>query len=241
MHQRGLLMWWAGAFAVVALLIVGGPVASLLSSPPPALSATAPAEANTSATTSTSPVGSATAQADASDGGPAADVPTTAPQGRTGRTWLTGSALSSRIGGFDYRWFPDGHIEPDAAWVRANIVTEQMPIIGAMTCNRIIFPQLRAALNEIQRRGLASLIKPEQYAGCYVPRFIDRDPSSPISLHTFGIAFDLNTATNQLGTAGDMDPRIVEIFQRWGFSWGGNWTTRPDPMHFELYALESSG
>jgi hypothetical protein len=29
-----------------------------------------------------------------------------------------------------------------------------------------------------------------------------------------------------------MDPRVVEIFQRWGFNWGGLWE-RPDPMHFE--------
>jgi hypothetical protein len=33
-----------------------------------------------------------------------------------------------------------------------------------------------------------------------------------------------------------MDPRIVEIFDRWGFVWGGRWST-PDGMHFELGAL----
>jgi hypothetical protein len=29
-----------------------------------------------------------------------------------------------------------------------------------------------------------------------------------------------------------MDPRIVDIFRRWGFAWGGTWV-RPDGMHFE--------
>ena len=48
-----------------------------------------------------------------------------------------------------------------------------------------------------------------------------------------GNAVDLNVSTNQLGTEGDMPPRIVEIFERWGFVWGGDWS-RPDPMHFEL-------
>ncbi|HWL66491.1 MAG TPA: M15 family metallopeptidase [Actinomycetota bacterium] len=33
-----------------------------------------------------------------------------------------------------------------------------------------------------------------------------------------------------------MDPRIVEIFAKWGFAWGGHWST-PDPMHFELSRL----
>ncbi|GAA4120791.1 hypothetical protein GCM10022215_24840 [Nocardioides fonticola] len=242
MHQRPVLLWWVGAFAVVGLLIVGGPVAALLSGPPPALSATTAIDPLTGmpvAPATVAPVGDATAAAQGSDGGAASEVPTAAPTGGTGRTWLTGTDLGARIGGFSYRWYPDGSITPDPAWVRANIVTEQVPIIGSMTCHRLIFPQLRAALREIQRDGLASLIKTDQYAGCYVPRFIDRDPSRSLSLHSFGIAFDLNTATNQLGTAGDMDPRLVAIFQKWGFAWGGNWTSRPDPMHFELYALES--
>lgn len=249
MNQRGVLLWWAGAFAVVGLLIVGGPIAALLSPPPPSLTAAStgvdpltgmPLAATSPAPGAVEPVGDASAaEVAGSDGGTAAPSPTATPTGGTGRTWLTGTDLGQQIGGFSYRWFPDGSIEPDPAWVRANIVTEQVPIIGSMTCHRLIFPQLRAALREIERDGLAPLIRTSEYAGCFVPRFIDRDPTRSLSLHSFGIAFDLNTATNQLGTAGDMDPRLVAIFQKWGFSWGGNWTSRPDPMHFELYALES--
>ena len=43
--------------------------------------------------------------------------------------------------------------------------------------------------------------------------------------------------TNQRGTRGDMDPRVVAIFERWGFRWGGTFHTVPDPMHFELAVL----
>jgi hypothetical protein len=28
------------------------------------------------------------------------------------------------------------------------------------------------------------------------------------------------------------DPRLVEIFQQWGFTWGGQWLVS-DPAHFE--------
>lgn len=245
MHQRGILVWWAGAAAVLGLLIVGGPLAHLLTSPPPVLrsevSAVGP---NGAAAGRAEPIGRAGSAGTAvplrSDGGTAAPTeapPTAAPSGGVARTWLTGSALGSRIGGFSYRWYEDGHIDPDPAWVRANIVTASVPILGRVTCHRMIVPQLRAALAEVRREGLASLIRVGEYAGCYNPRFIDRDPSRPLSLHAFGIAFDLNTSTNQLGTKGDMDPRIVAIMNRWGFAWGGAWTTRPDPMHFELYAL----
>jgi hypothetical protein len=31
-----------------------------------------------------------------------------------------------------------------------------------------------------------------------------------------------------------MHPDVVAIFQKWGFAWGGFWSPRPDPMHFEL-------
>jgi hypothetical protein len=55
-------------------------------------------------------------------------------------------------------------------------------------------------------------------------------------MHAFGLAVDLNVSSNQLGTKGNIDPRVVEIFERWGFAWGGRWSP-PDPMHFELARL----
>jgi len=148
--------------------------------------------------------------------------------------FLTGSRAARAFGAFSYRYFPDGTIQPDARWVRENITTGRVPILGTVTCHRLLFPQLRGALRDVQRAGLAS--KLSSYNGCYVPRFMERDPSHPISLHTWGIAIDLDAATNQRGTRGTMDPRIVQIFKRWGFRWGGDWSWT-DPMHFELGAL----
>ncbi|HYP24402.1 MAG TPA: M15 family metallopeptidase, partial [Actinomycetota bacterium] len=143
---------------------------------------------------------------------------------------LVGSSSGGLIGTLHFEVAEDGFIRPDPAWVAANIAHADMPIIGSVTCHRLLIPQLHAALAEVEEAGLAGEIY--EYNGCYVPRFIDRDPSKPLSMHAFGLAIDLNTATNQLGTEGDMDPRVVEIFERWGFVWGGRWS-RPDPMHFE--------
>ena len=125
---------------------------------------------------------------------------------------------------------------PDPAWVAANIRTGGIPIIGRVTCNRVLFPQLRAALLELVERGLASRINSSDYGGCYVPRYIGHDPSKGLSTHTWGIAVDLNVATNQRGTAGQMDPQVVAVFKKWGFAWGGDWQYT-DPMHFELAAI----
>jgi len=148
--------------------------------------------------------------------------------------FLTGSRAARAFGAFSYRYHDDGTIEPDARWVADNIRYSRLPLIGLVQCHRLTIPQLRGALAEIEAAGLGAEIR--SYSGCYVPRFIERNPTRPVSLHTWGIAFDINVATNQLGTKGDMDPRVVAIFERWGFRWGGRWDL-PDPMHFELGAL----
>jgi hypothetical protein len=144
-------------------------------------------------------------------------------------------ASGSVIGAMRFRILKDGFIEPDDAWVAANIARAEVALLGAVTCHRLVIPQLHAAMTEIANEGLADEVR--QYGGCYVPRFIDRDPKKSLSMHAFGLAFDINTSTNQLGTEGDMHPRVVEILERWGFEWGGHWRPRPDPMHFELVRL----
>ena len=45
-------------------------------------------------------------------------------------------------------------------------------------------------------------------------------------------AVDLNVAGNPTGLASAQDPRLVEVMERWGFTWGGRWLV-PDPAHFE--------
>jgi hypothetical protein len=147
---------------------------------------------------------------------------------------LTGTGAD--FGSFTYTYTPDGSIQPDPAWVSEYIRTESVPILGSVTCHKLMLPQLRAALQQVVNSGLADKINPGEYGGCYVPRFIASDPSNPVSLHTWGIAIDLNVPGNQRGTAGEIDRRVVAIFKSWGFAWGGDWDYT-DPMHFELARL----
>ena len=118
----------------------------------------------------------------------------------------------------------------DPEWKAANIETKNLPIIGTTTCNKLMWEPLEGALNQIQSEGLAyTLSKKEYYSngGCYAPRRITRvNAGGALSRHTWGIAIDINTRSNY-------HPRVVEIFNDWGFAWGGTWTS-PDPMHFEL-------
>lgn len=144
------------------------------------------------------------------------------------------------VGAGSYRFEPfryidhgDGMITIDPAWVRKWIVSADVPIFGVARCHRLMMPQLIAALREVEAAGLAGLIDPRDYGGCWVPRHILFNPSRALSMHAWGLAVDFNVRTNGYGATPQLDRRIVEIFQRWGFKWGGDWET-PDGMHFEL-------
>lgn len=150
----------------------------------------------------------------------------------------TGGTLGSVVGTFRYRVIGGGRIAPESSWVVANIRTEVVPILGAVTCHRDLFPQLRAALLEVQSQGLSAEINPDEYAGCYYPRFIANTTS--LSNHSFGLALDLNVPGNGRGTVGEISRDVVAIFKKWGFGWGGDWRYT-DPMHFELSEVTRPG
>jgi hypothetical protein len=156
---------------------------------------------------------------------------------KTKRAFLGDGATRAQFEPFDYVDLGDGMIRINPSWVRRNIATAQVPIFnGPVKCHRLIIPQLRGALQEVKDKGLAGEINPGQYAGCYVPRHILFNPARPLSMHAWGLALDFNVATNAYGATPQMDQRVVDIFQKWGFNWGGYWST-PDGMHFELGRL----
>lgn len=134
--------------------------------------------------------------------------------------------------------YGDDWIRLDPAFLRRYIVTRRVPILGSVTCHRAMIGPLRAALGELARRGLSRLVNPGDYAGCHAPRRIQ--PRGQLSLHAWGVAIDLNASDNPFMGRSRQDRRLVRTMQRHGFTWGGEWPTRPDPMHFELRGREKS-
>jgi len=125
------------------------------------------------------------------------------------------------------------YLTVDPRWYDAHIVTRTVPILGSVTCNRALFPALTGALTDVQKAGLGDEL--HVYSGCYAARTVARRPTAPPSQHAYGAAIDINAPENPYGAQPRMDPRIVRIFQRWGFLWGGRFLT-PDGMHFEYGA-----
>ena len=152
------------------------------------------------------------------------------------------AATKVALGEFAYQVAPDGRVLIDPAWVAANIsgggVRTEFQSIGVVAaCHVKIRAALQDALHDIAEAGLTpafDLANTNQYGGCYVPRFnrIGGAIGGSLSRHTWGMAFDMNTVTNAQGTVPQLDCRVVRIFRRHGFAWGGNFT-RPDGMHFE--------
>ena len=74
--------------------------------------------------------------------------------------------------------------------------------------------------------------RPSAISSRIAPRHINRFPTAGLSHHSWGIALDINVPQNPFGAEPDQDPDMVEVFERWGFIWGGDFIL-PDGMHFE--------
>jgi hypothetical protein len=131
-----------------------------------------------------------------------------------------------------------GYIEVDPEWRRTHLATTRIPLLGPVTCHRGIVPQLRRAMAELRSAGLGRLIR--TFNGCFVPRFISRDPTAMLSHHTWGIAFDMNLVGNYYGDPPHQDRRLVATLERWGFLWGGLFVV-PDGNHFEYRRSPAAG
>ena len=90
-----------------------------------------------------------------------------------------------------------------------------------------------------ENAGLLSKIL--TFDGAYNPRYIRGGAKNQIlSNHAFATAFDINYAWNKLGaepaTFGQEGCvyELVPIAHRFGFYWGGHFSTRKDGMHFEV-------
>ena len=126
----------------------------------------------------------------------------------------------------------------DPGWVDANIVTRRVPLLGRVTCHRLLLGPLTDALTEIRAEGLADTIR--IYSGCWAARTVQRSPTAPPSQHAYGAAIDINAPFSPFGAPPNFDPRAVAIFEAHGFRWGGPFLI-PDGHHFEWGRLQPPG
>jgi D-alanyl-D-alanine carboxypeptidase/Putative peptidoglycan binding domain/Predicted Peptidoglycan domain len=157
------------------------------------------------------------------------------------------------FGAFDYVSAPEPK-NPEAirilgTWERDNIVSVPVPQLGkalgknrrTMQFHRLGASQLQGLWAEWDTAGLLGNIL--TYDGSFNARFVIGS-RTVLSNHAFGSAFDINEPYNKLGhrpaLVGEKGcvRELVGIANKWGFFWGGHYSSRLDGMHFEIAFLK---
>jgi hypothetical protein len=156
---------------------------------------------------------------------------------------LSMAETKAALGEFDFYYAglsASGWTSMNANWVRTYLPAgrDRYPTGILAKCNKVVKADLAAALQEVVNSGLAGAIdaaNANRYGGCATGqvRFARITQAlGSVSRHSWGQPLDTNTTSNCQGCVPRMDCRVVRIFRKHGFAWGGNFLT-PDGMHFE--------
>lgn len=99
-------------------------------------------------------------------------------------------------------------------------------------CNKLMVGPLTQAFTNLIERGFVKELK--TWDGCFNIR--NKRGLKSHSLHSWGIAVDVNAAWNGLGREPQLSAGFVKCFTDAGFNWGGTWT-RKDGMHFQIASI----
>jgi len=148
------------------------------------------------------------------------------------------STVKKLLGEFAFRPAGGSNIQVDSRWSMNKILwRHSFTDVGLRSsCHKVVVTAIQNALTEIRQAGLArkiNLQNSNRYGGCFTGRYnrMSGTFGAP-SRHSYGMALDINTVTNTQGAIPQMDCRVVRIFRKWGFAWGGNFWPA-DGMHFE--------
>ncbi len=97
-------------------------------------------------------------------------------------------------------------------------------------CNKDMVAPLTAAFKALIATGCVTELK--TWDGCFNIR--KKRGLASMSLHSWGLAIDVNAFENGLGQTPKLSKLFVSCFTNNGFNWGGNWKSRVDGMHMEL-------
>ena len=109
-----------------------------------------------------------------------------------------------------------------------------MPLLGRVTCHRLVVEDLAAAMADLQRRKLDQLVDAAEFrrrGGCWSQRLV-RDQDGRLTRHAWGIAVTVGLAIDPTERRPVVDQRLVKAMAGHGFTWGGR-LDRPAGAQFE--------
>ena len=136
-----------------------------------------------------------------------------------------------------------GTPSPKNPWLVLWRVPEELQIgliPSRIFCNRdLVYPLTEAFTNLVSRCSPDEITcyvdELKSWDGCFNVRM--KRGGNTWSLHSWGIAVDVNAAENPLGAEPKLSPGFVRCFIDAGFDWGGDWKHPKDGMHFQLKEL----
>lgn len=96
-------------------------------------------------------------------------------------------------------------------------------------CNKDMVKPLESAFRNLIKTGYVKELK--TWDGCFNIR--KKRGLSSMSLHSWGLAIDVNAFENGLNQTPKLSAGFIKCFIDAGFEWGGTWQ-RKDGMHFQL-------
>jgi D-alanyl-D-alanine carboxypeptidase len=145
------------------------------------------------------------------------------------------AGLKARFGSFDFHELSGGNVCIDGPWpFNSLIVLHNVCGTGhSVQLHHLVAPwfeeSLRAAMS-------AAPGYPVQMLGGFCARHKMHDPSRDLSVHSWGVAWDVNWNKNPVGKPlrTDIPLSFVSALTSRGWVWGGSWVNEPDPMHFQF-------
>jgi hypothetical protein len=145
----------------------------------------------------------------------------------------------------------DPHGQPTGSWEARWLIPINPPWamvaswdtshrIRSILCHRNISASLARILDRIHAdhgrdQGRIEAARLHLWGGCYC--FRSKRSAGSLSLHAWGAAVDIDPDRNPMGKSWNPKTGIPEsaiaAFKAEGWTWGGDWKKRPDPMHFE--------
>ena len=132
-------------------------------------------------------------------------------------------------------------------WNVPKYIQNYIPVLPTkIYCNKEMVIPLETAFLNVINLGLQDEVK--TFDGCFNIRAIRGEEKTVenfiktgqiekamiyMSVHSWGVAIDLNAAWNGLGKTPEISEDFVSCFKMAGFDWGGDWK-RLDGMHFQL-------
>lgn len=100
-------------------------------------------------------------------------------------------------------------------------------------CNKDLIKPLEQAFRNLIDRNFVDELK--TWDGCFNIR--KKRGKTSMSLHSWGVAIDVNAFENGLNQDPKLSAGFVKCFTDAGFDWGGHWKKPVDGMHFQLKVI----